>query len=238
MQVRTTQYLADPAFQLVGIAEPGTTGRGPVERVLRDYELTGGLIDATDVEGLKTLDVILLGTVFAIEPAVAAAFAEAVRSGVGLLNEWWTGGLGPPQVDLNVRALMLAESAVCPLHVEPYCTLATHVPASVHVAHPLLPGLRPGDQVPVAACGPIYQPVPTARVLIEKNMIILADQHGIPGLGPARMPAYVVGELGRGRVVAALVLMLHGNFARHLDVGSTEYITNLLAWLAEPRREA
>jgi hypothetical protein len=51
------------------------------------------------------------------------------------------------------------------------------------------------------------------------------------------MPAYVVGRLGRGRVVAALVLLLHGNFAKHLSVGPVEYISELVAWLVEPRLE-
>ena len=57
--------------------------------------MTAGLVDATDVEGLKTLDVILLGINFAMAPGAAAALHEAVRSGVGLLNEWWTGRRGP-----------------------------------------------------------------------------------------------------------------------------------------------
>jgi RNA polymerase sigma factor (sigma-70 family) len=238
VQVRTMQHLSDPAFQLIGIVEPGTSGRGPVERALRDYELTGGLIDGTDVASLRTLDVILLGSVFAIDPAVAAAFAAAVRSGVGLLNEWWTGTVGNSGADPNVRDLLLAASDVGACHVEPYCAIGQHVPGTVRAAHALLPGLRAGGKVDVAACGPMYRPAAAARVLIEKDMIVPAAHHRVPGLGGARMPAYVVGELGRGRVVVALVLMLHGDFARNLTVGPREYITELLAWLAAPRRDA
>jgi hypothetical protein len=48
-------------------------------------------------------------------------------------------------------------------------------------------------------------------------MVIAPELYGMPNLGPARVPAYVVGQLGRGRDVA-LVLLLHGKFARHLTV--------------------
>src|SRR5207244_3653526 len=81
LQGRLANLIVDPGFQLVSIAERGSTELAPIERTIREYELLGGLIDAADAEELGTLDVIILGINFAMAPAVARAFAEAVRGG-------------------------------------------------------------------------------------------------------------------------------------------------------------
>lgn len=47
-QVETAGLLLHPGVQLVGIAERGSTRRATIERLMRDYDLTAGLIDASD----------------------------------------------------------------------------------------------------------------------------------------------------------------------------------------------
>jgi uncharacterized membrane protein len=51
-QVQSTPLLVHPGLHAVGVIEPGTGQRGLIESTLREYELTAGLIDATDVEEL------------------------------------------------------------------------------------------------------------------------------------------------------------------------------------------
>jgi hypothetical protein len=48
------------------------------------------------------------------------------------------------------------------------------------------------------------------------------------------MPVYIVGRLGRGRVVVANVIN-HPNFAKATALPS-DYLYRLLSYLAEPRR--
>src|SRR4051794_21860267 len=81
-QARSTLLMTDPDLRLVGIIEPGTGDKGVVEAALREYSIVGGLIEATDVAALRTLDVILLGVLYRTTPAMMRAIRDAVSSGV------------------------------------------------------------------------------------------------------------------------------------------------------------
>jgi len=231
-QVWSTRLLLHPGFELVGIVEPGTSWRGPVERTLRDYELLGGLVDSTDEAALQTLDVILLGLNWSIDPQTSRAFASAVRSGVGLLNEYWTGMCDGGQSNQDVLDLMLADSPYYGFHIGPMCNVL--LPATVHDAHPLLPGCSPGRQFLVGGCGPVYRVAAGAQVLMSKDLVIDPTRHRIPGLGPARMPIYVVGRLGHGRA-AVVHVWNHARLVESAGLGP-HYFVDLLTWLAEPHR--
>jgi hypothetical protein len=50
------------------------------------------------------------------------------------------------------------------------------------------------------------------------------------------MPVYIVGSIGRGRVVVSNVLR-QSNLTRYLSISPTQYFLDLLTWLAEPRRD-
>lgn len=230
-QVQSTPLLVHPALQAVGVIEPGTDRRGLIETTLRDYELTAGLIDATDVESLKTLDVILFGQSFALRDDVARAFHEAVRAGVGLLNEHWT-GMTDDCCDQQ-WALGLAVPPVYRYHTLPRCNLP--LPATVIEEHPLLPGLTRGCAIQVSGCGVVHRIAEGARVIVQKDLLFEPDQHGITELGPARMPVYIVGALGRGRVVVSNLLR-QSDLTRYLSISPTQYFLDLMTWLAEPRR--
>jgi RNA polymerase sigma factor (sigma-70 family) len=234
--VWSTGLIQDRGFQLVAIAEPNSTARGPIERTVREYELTAGLVDSTDRDALATLDVILLGLNYAVTPAQAGALADAVRGGVGLLNEYWLGLNGCVRCtdSANVCALSLAVPPMYAFHLRPRC--GQRLPATVTAENPLLPGLKIGARLNVSACGPLYRVVDDARICIAKDLFVDPGEHSIPGLGPARMPVFVVGQLGRGRVVVSNVYH-HEQIAGHLNVSASQYLAGLLRWVAEPRRE-
>jgi RNA polymerase sigma factor (sigma-70 family) len=228
-QVHSRAFFPGVGLQLVGVIEPGTAHRGIVEASLRDYEVVGGLIEADDPNALATLDVLLLGNNYAMSPSIARAISRAVRGGVGLLNEYWTSGQVGIADNPDTRALMLADSPVCSYHMPGACGEA--LSANVLREHRLLPGLRDGQSISVRGCGPVYRVAPTAQVLMEKSRDVLPHEHRIAGMGPTRMPCYILGQLGRGRV-AVVHAWPHQWLARQLSVPVDQYYSNLLLWLA------
>lgn len=234
-QVRTTTLLPESAIDLVGIIEPGTERHGIVERTLREYGLTGGLIEGDDAPGLSTLDVILVGNNRRLDPPLAKAICDAVRSaGVGLLNEYWTGGDFPELDDPHIREMMLAASPWYAYHTPGRC--GSMRPARIVREHALLPGLKSGARIQVKGCAPAYHVRADAMVVIEQEHSITPQVHRMSGLGTLPMPSYVLGELGRGRV-AAVNVWSHGRLIRYLNVSAGEYFVGLLDWLARPRRD-
>jgi RNA polymerase sigma-70 factor (ECF subfamily) len=235
LQIGTLARMVHPGYEFIGVVEPGSSRHGPIEGVLRDYEVYGGLIDATDVQGLQTLDVILLGNNWVMTPAIARAFHAAVRSGVGLLNDCcWTDLFDYCGSNADVRALALAESATYRFHTTP--VHETPMAASIHQEHCVLPGLRPGMEVIVPSCGPVYQVMPGAQVLMSRDHVVMPQEHGLAGTGPLRPPLFVVGQLGRGRVA---VINVHAHRRIMMIPGlQNNYMDNLLAWLGEPHRPA
>ncbi|HEV2296467.1 MAG TPA: sigma-70 family RNA polymerase sigma factor [Tepidisphaeraceae bacterium] len=231
-QVRTAGLLIHPAFRFVAIVEPGTDAKGPVEQVLREYDLVDGLIDATDEAALRTLDLIMIGVNAFISSSATRALSAAVRSGVGLLNEFWTGEQNIHDEDPHLAELMLSCTPLRAFHTKPHC--GEFLTASVIDEHPLLPGLKQGMTFLSYGCGPVYRPTPGTKVLVVKDQVIEQDEHGIPGLGPARMPVCLVGQLGSGRVFIANVLQ-QAEIAQHLTVSPTDYLLNVVSWLVAPR---
>jgi hypothetical protein len=130
-------------------------------------------------------------------------------------------------------ALALAVPPVHRYHTSPRCNLP--LAATVRSEHALLPGLTRGRAIQVSGCGVVHRLREGTQVIIEKDLMFPPAVHGISGLGTARMPVYMVGQLGHGRVVVSNVLR-QSDVTRHLAVSPTQYFLDLLAWLAEPRR--
>jgi RNA polymerase sigma-70 factor (ECF subfamily) len=234
-QVRTATMLPPVGIDLIGLIEPGTVHLGMVERTLREYGLTGGLIEADDSDGLATLDVILVGNNRRLDAPLAKSICDAVKSaGVGLLNEYWTAGEFPELDDPHVREMMLAASPWYAYHTPGRC--GAMKPATVLREHPLLPGLRAGTRIEVKGCAPAYHVRRDAQVLIAQEHTIAPSEHRMSGLGTLPMPSYVLGELGRGSV-AVINIWSHGRLLKYLTISAGEYFINLLSWLAKPRRE-
>jgi RNA polymerase sigma-70 factor (ECF subfamily) len=230
-QVHSTSFIPPTGIQPVAIVEPGTVHRGVVESTLRDYGIVGGLIEADDATALATLDVILIGINYTMSPNIARAINRAVRGGVGLLNEYWISHTGMND-DPSIRELMLADSDIHKYHTRHlHGTCASPLPATVEREHRLLPGLRAGSSLQLRGCGPVYRVMPTAQVLITKDALIQPHEHSIAGAGPLRMPCYILGQLGRGRV-AVVHAWPHQWFSQNLNVSSESYYVNLLQWLA------
>jgi RNA polymerase sigma factor (sigma-70 family) len=240
LQLNLTLQMVHPGLQFVAVIEPGTDEKGLVEQSLRDYSLLGGLVSADDSSALRTLDVILLGNYTHRMPTIiSAALVDAVRGGVGLLNELWSGWFDGPNDDANLRSLLLAESAVYAYHTPGKCGL--HRPATVLREHAVLPGLKAGTRLSVEGCGPAYRPMPSAQVLIAKDQRLAVGEHHMPNVGTLPMPAYTVGELGKGRVAVVQNWPHWGRrekFESLFDLSFEQYVLNLLNWLAEPRRQA
>jgi RNA polymerase sigma factor (sigma-70 family) len=231
-QLRSTRLIVNPAFELVGIVEPGTECRPCIERVVRDFELTAGLIDATDEEGLRSLDVIVFGGNFHIEPRILDTLSRAIRSGVGFYKEWW---LAADSINNDPRqqALLLAGSPIGHYHTRPVHGMP--VPATVVAGHPILAGIGVGTSLRVDGCGPVYKPAPEATVLVTKDRLFEPHEHQQPALGPAHQPVMLAGPCGRGRIVA-MHLNAPDPMANHPRLQG-DYMTNILTWLAEPRKE-
>jgi hypothetical protein len=175
-----------------------------------------------------------VGNNYAMSAPVARAIRRAVERGTGLLNEYWIASHVGTNDDPDMRALMLAQSNVFMYHMPGEC--GDPLPATVQREHPLLPGLRAATRIMTRGCGPVYRVVPTAQVLLTKDYLVQPREHGMSGLEPMRMPCYILGQLGRGRV-AVVHTWPHQWFIRDLTVGSGEYFSNLFRWLAGSRNE-
>lgn len=233
-QVLSARLFAHPGLQLVAIAEPGTTHLGPIERTVREHELTGGLIDASNAEELRTLDVIVLGRNFVMDDAIARAINQAVRGGTGLLNEYWT-QQGFNQVhNSDARDLMLSDSPIYCYHSPRFC--GAQSTATVHAEDDrLLPGLKLGMRLMIRECGPAYRPRAGARVIFTRDKLVQPDEHGLSDVGPLPLPGYLLGELGRGRV-AVVHCWPHTQLTSYLSIPAEHYFLQLLCWLAAERR--
>jgi RNA polymerase sigma factor (sigma-70 family) len=233
LQLLTTRWIGHQGIQLVSIVEGDSVERGPIERAMREHELVGGLIDVCDIEALETLDVILLGWNRSLSARAAAAIHRAVRSGVGLLNEYWTGSYEMMRSSATIQDLMLAGS---PIHAHHAASHGQMAPGHVVGEHALLPGLKVGMGICGRGCGPVYHPAPGAKVLAVSDLIVCDREHGIAGLGPIPMPICLTGELGRGRVWVVHTFA-HDRLAPQLPLPFEAYLRDLLLWLADPRRE-
>ena len=70
---------------------------------------------------------------------------------------------------------------------------------------------------------------------MRQRRVVTPEEHGFPGVGPLPMPSYLTGQVGRGR---AVVVTSHDHAVSHRDWFDPDYFPRLIAWLAEPRREA
>lgn len=238
-QASPLSRIEHPGIELIGLIDPDSSLYGIVEATLRDYEIHAGLIDITDVPGLKTLDVIFMPNRLIHIPRFVRPVLEAVRSGVGLYHEGHCGAY--ERKDLNDPDLceyMLAEPPI-----ESYCTGSTNgdltghnQPVAGHVvrSHPSLPWLRRGQPVQLNSCCHICRPVHNTTVIATRDQPIRA-RHS-PGLPPCRPPAVIAGQIGRGRALISAIGITQALF------GDPSYqaprFLETLAWLGGPRRVA
>jgi RNA polymerase sigma factor (sigma-70 family) len=229
-QLKNAQHFDGAEFQLTALVEPGNEEDSNLERGMRHRRIHHGILDATNVEELKLLDVISVsGPVLAVTVRVLDAIAEAVESGVGLLNAGRLGLVYPGFGHPSVRRLMLAEA------VSVYHTPGVHdLPrrATVVEEHAVIPGVLAGTSMMLPGCGPVYGPKAGAKALMLKDEPVSPQDPPDERLNGLRMAVMVMGKLGRGRVmtlgtwpgVLGKLPGLRGQFGHHV-----------VKWLAEER---
>lgn len=229
-QLELVTHLRADRYRLITLVEPGTEEYPLIERATREFGLTAGMLDASDPEALKLLDVIFLGELQATSGRVLAAVAEAVESGVGLFNGGFVGITMPGFGDARTKRLFLTE------HLAMYHSPDYHgkpMPATIQAHHPLLAPLGPGTQMEIYGCGPVFLPDPVrSQVLMTKDMAADNVYPHDPKLLGKRLPVFTVGTLGKGRVVI-LSVMTPEPLVTHAAYGG-RFLTNLIDYLAEP----
>jgi RNA polymerase sigma factor (sigma-70 family) len=227
-QLWATGLLRSTDYRLLSLVEPGTHELASVERGAREFGLTAGMIDATDSQALKLLDVIYLGQSYALPHRVLDAIADAVSAGVGLYTEGQVASAVPGMNDPRVRRLLLTDK------VGKYHTPGQHglpMSATVLQGHPILRGFKSGDKLTVPGCGPVFVPRPAdATVLIVKDQPVL-PMAGRPAMPPTQMPAVIAGKLGMGRVVIAS--LGPSRFVKQPVLGHN-FVPDAIDWLAQP----
>ncbi|MBB6429598.1 RNA polymerase sigma factor [Algisphaera agarilytica] len=232
------RFVADPRFELISIIDPGTDNVGMVERVIRDYAFCDGLIDGTDLECLKTLDVIVVGLSFSQREDVLHNIRLAVEAGVGFFNDGFLGTnhLGPGHPDVMALSLCATPTmSYCP-YVEirgqpcPGGQENNHNgQITVLVDHPATPSWFAGKTFRCGECGPRFTPVADATLIAQREQTQFGDM-------ACKTPYLVGGHCGRGRVL--YLNTVHGY--RHVPewTPGLTWVSDALQWLAEPRRES
>ena len=231
------RFIADPRFELVTITDPQSSAQGVVERVVRDYELYGGLISSDDLEGLQTLDVIIIGSCASLPPRMLRNVRRAVEAGTGLFNDGWLAisHLGHNHPDIMALSLQATPGRfICAAPSLGIKCQEMHLhgatgPVTVVAEHPAVPSWRIGQQFDAWPCGLTFDPVPGAAVIATRELPRGAS-------GPAATTPYLTaGPCGRGRVLFLQQIATHELVPRW--TADHSFVTDALLWLADPRRE-
>jgi hypothetical protein len=229
-QLLSAQHFDGSEFQLTALTEPGNEEDGELERGMRHRRIHHGILDATNADELKLLDVIAVNQMcVAVTERVLDAITEAVESGVGLLHAGHLGTVYPGTQHPSVCRLMLTD-AVSVYHTPHQHNLPRG--ATVLEGHVVLPGVQAGRSLMLPGCGPVYRPKAGTRTLMMKDEPVNPQAPPDARLNGMRQPVLVVGRIGRGRVMVTGIPPLtyrelpelQGTFAHHV-----------LNWLAEER---
>lgn len=227
-QLRNTTGIANPNWEMIGLVEPDTWQYGLIESTLRDYEMLDGMIDASNIDELRTLDAIFMGDTFAMLPRVMEALIQAICDGVGLYSEAWTGVVMPGFKDKRVLQLMLADEAAV-YHTPKAHDLPTQ--ATVHATHACIPGIKRNCKLTVGGCGPVCQPARDATILITMDHMVTPTHQAKPDMTPGVRPVLSVGNIGKGRVVN-MYQNVPWAIAHQTDLKGN-YFTNMINWVAK-----
>lgn len=243
LQVYWAHLLLDPRYELVGVIEPGTADQPLIERTMRDYDLTAGLVDVTDPEAMASLDVVCIGRQGTLNRVMYRALRDAVAGGVGLFNFG-----SKPYVIGKADTLMLEMCLAddwhgCHTPKFDYHGGRHHDPLPVRVAraHPAYPGLQRGTRFAFDGTHKIFTHKPEAQpiVVYDRPMSPNGRCEACVGgtrarLEPTETAAVVAGSLGRGRVMYIVPSHPEELFEHPSIEGN--FLLNIVDWLAEPNR--
>jgi RNA polymerase sigma factor (sigma-70 family) len=242
-QLLWTPWKGSREYHMIGILEPRTSHLGHMERGLRHFELTDGLIEATDRNAMRRLDVIFLGHSYALSDSVIDAVLDAVEvGGVGIYHQGYAGLYSPSLCDSRVQRLMLAGGPIAIYHTPGQHNLP--LPGTVLRSHPVIAGMTAGTAMTLGGCGPVYKPRADAVVLIQKDPLVRPNDTGA-GSGPGHlggqveqglMPVLVLGQVGRGRV--AVVPQPDVRTILNHPAMQGDFLGRIIRYLAEPHVSA
>jgi len=193
-QLRPLKLLRDPSIRLIPVIEPRTRGNAEITRILsRDFP---GVIplDASNVEDLGKLDVLVATAAADVPDSVLKAIDQSVRQGMGLLQRQM-GYITPgytPRID-----------QLCGFSVGTFGWNPKPVECEVVGNHPLLGDLagKLGTTIQVIPNGTVgmLKGLPLLRVKDMKTISLVAPDHSV-GTGEYLYPLYI-SQLGKGRIV-------------------------------------
>jgi hypothetical protein len=218
-QLRPVKFLRDPSIHLIPVIEPRTRGSAEMTKVL--WQNFPGIrpLDASNVDDLRKLDVLVATAAADVPFEVLGAVDESVRQGMGLVQRQF-GYLTPgytPQV-----------GELCGFPVGTFGWNPQPIDCEVVGNHPLLGDLsgQIGKIVSIMPNGTVgkLSGIPLIRVKDMKQIRLVAAYHPI-STGEYLYPLYI-SQLGRGKIVgigfaqnAAMPEILesahHGKFYLH-----------------------
>ncbi|MGD0464337.1 MAG: hypothetical protein ABSB74_17780 [Tepidisphaeraceae bacterium] len=193
-QLRPVKLLRDPSIHLLPVIEPRTRGGAEMTKVLWQNFPGVTPLDASRVEDLGKLDVLVATAAADVPDEVLKSIDQSVRQGMGLVQRQ-LGYITPgytPQID-----------ELCGFSVGTFGWNARAVECEVVGNHPLLGGLagKLGATIQVIPNGTVgrLKGFPLLRVKDMKGISLVAPDHSV-GTGEYLYPLYI-SQLGRGRIV-------------------------------------
>jgi len=199
---------ADPEIDLYAIIEPGTESSEDVVKIVTDNFPADHVLDGSNVESLKTLNVIVASRDWAVNDQVLEAIAKAVEDGVGLLRHLPLRAASDEQTALSDKLQCVSDSEHFHERAATECRVVSD--------HPLLSGLREevadGKFTMTMLNGQSGIVHGTPLIVLESDVASLGglDAEGKPIEGKtATAPAdtkifcpLFISEIGKGKVVA------------------------------------
>jgi hypothetical protein len=193
-QVRIISALQDPSLRLIPVIEPHTADHEELARILSLYFPMEAPLDASSVDDLKQLDVLVAPGQPDMTASVLASIDESVTNGLGLLQH----GLGfvSPGFTPQIERLTGVANGIRGWSPNP-------IPADIVGAHPLLGDLSGqfGKKIDLIANGTlgILNGTPLIRVTNSQQVRAMNPSH--PRTPDEFLDALYIAQLGKGKIV-------------------------------------
>ncbi len=169
-------------YDVYAVIEPGTADKGELPAIIEQYGLQDRLIDGSNVEELKKLDVVIAHCQPNVRNEFLDSLIEAVEAGVGFVNRSALGGLNPGYNEKLEHLLGIRQGNYeWKGFIEVICLIIKE--------HPILGVLGPGDYY-------VVNTMDGYRGVVDGTPLMAAPVE----YDAAFCPLYVR-ELGQGRIV-------------------------------------
>jgi hypothetical protein len=193
-QLRPVKFLRDPSIHLIPVIEPGTFGSAEMTKVLWQNFPAVHPLDASSVEDLRKLDVLIATAAADVPDNVLNAMDQSVRQGMGLVQRQ-LGYLSPGYTPLV--------NELCGFSAGSFGWNPKSVDCEVVATHPLLGDLsgQIGKTISIIPNGTVgkLSGTPLIRVKDMQLVKLVAADHPL-GTGEYLYPLYI-SQLGQGKIV-------------------------------------